>query len=103
MAAVTQTRLAGHWPFAEVRYEEDALPVRVSLQAWTPVIPGDANDSNIPVALFELTLTNPAGQPIDVGTAMTGTRQIRVKVYPKGSPPNLELHRTNSRFKTYSP
>lgn len=71
LTAVTQTRLAGHWPFVEVRYEDDTLPVRASLQAWTPVIPGDADDSNIPVALFELTLTNLIGQPVEVGAAMS--------------------------------
>lgn len=66
-----QSCLAGHWPFAEVRYEDRTLPVEARLQAWTPVIPGNARDANIPVAFFELTLKNTSGQPVEVGAALS--------------------------------
>ncbi|HID95474.1 MAG TPA: hypothetical protein EYP53_05380 [Candidatus Latescibacteria bacterium] len=47
----------GHFPVADLEYCLD-LPIRIGLRAFTPFIPGDAQISNTPVALFELELAN---------------------------------------------
>ncbi len=47
----------GHYPVADLEYE-CLLPVRVALRAWAPFIPGDAEASNTPGAVFELHLHN---------------------------------------------
>jgi len=47
----------GHYPVADLEFETDA-PVSVGLRAWAPFLPGDAEASNTPGAIFELHLRN---------------------------------------------
>ena len=51
----------GHFPVADMEYDLDA-PVDVRLRAWSPFIPGDVHNSNIPGAIFEVRLQNPGDQ-----------------------------------------
>lgn len=52
----------GHYPVADVEYDTTA-PVQVGLRAWSPFIPGDAERSNLPAAVFEVHLRNPGNEP----------------------------------------
>ena len=47
----------GHYPVADLEYETNA-PVGVGLRAWAPFLPGDAEASNLPGAVFEVHLRN---------------------------------------------
>jgi hypothetical protein len=55
--APRNVRYWGHFPVADLEYETDC-PVAVSLRAWSPFIPGDMVDSNVPAAVFEVSLHN---------------------------------------------
>lgn len=55
---VARTEFAGTYPFATVRYLDDDLPVEVSLEAFTPMVPLDAGRSSIPAALFTFRVSN---------------------------------------------
>ena len=52
-----EIRYFGHFPVADLEYDIDS-PVGISLRAWAPFIPGDYADSNIPGAVFEVSLHN---------------------------------------------
>jgi non-lysosomal glucosylceramidase len=56
---VSGTEFGGTYPFATVRYLDPALPVDVALEAFTPLVPLDAERSSIPAALFTFTISNP--------------------------------------------
>ncbi|HUZ46843.1 MAG TPA: GH116 family glycosyl hydrolase [Terriglobia bacterium] len=47
----------GHYPVADLEYELDG-PLSAGLRAWAPFIPGDAELSNIPGAVFEVHVRN---------------------------------------------
>ena len=47
----------GHFPVADLEYETDA-PISVGMRAWAPFLPGQAAESNIPAAVFEVHLRN---------------------------------------------
>ena len=47
-------RFTGAYPFARVDFEDDALPVEVSLEAFNPFVPMDVDDSSLPVAVLPL-------------------------------------------------
>ena len=47
----------GHYPVADLQYQTTA-PVMVSLRAWSPFLPGQAEESNTPGAIFEVHLHN---------------------------------------------
>ncbi len=54
----------GRAPIARLRYEEPALPVAVSLTAWSPFIPHQPRDSGLPGAIFTFELTNHGHTPV---------------------------------------
>lgn len=55
--SVNKIHYFGHFPIVDIEYEIEG-PVRVSLRAWSPFIPGDAAASNVPAAVFEVWLHN---------------------------------------------
>ena len=55
----------GEFPFAEVRFADQAIPLDVSLVAWNPFIPLDDKDSGIPCAILEYTLHNTSSHAVD--------------------------------------
>lgn len=61
---VARTEFGGTYPFATVRYLDEALPVAVSLEAFTPLVPLDTDRSSIPAALFTFSITNTDQLPI---------------------------------------
>src|SRR5262249_53269995 len=54
------------YPLARLEFHEPGLPVRVSLEAYTPFVPLNPEDSGIPCAVFNYTLENLTDQPLDV-------------------------------------
>lgn len=59
----------GEYPFAQVNFESKRLPVRVSLEAYNPFIPSNADDSGFPAAILRYTLRNTTKKPVDVSLA----------------------------------
>ena len=59
----------GEYPFAFVDFEDDRMPVSVSLEAFTPLIPLDAEDSGIPCAILTYTVENTAADVVDLALA----------------------------------
>jgi uncharacterized protein (DUF608 family) len=55
----------GEFPFAEIRFADQAVPLDVSLIAWNPFIPLDDKNSGIPCAILEYTLHNTSSKPVD--------------------------------------
>ena len=58
--------LHGEYPIAEIDFTDDRLPVEVSLRAFTPLVPLDADESGIPAAVLRYIVTNTADVPVDV-------------------------------------
>ncbi|MCX6047355.1 MAG: GH116 family glycosyl-hydrolase [Chloroflexi bacterium] len=48
----------GEYPLAELTYHEDRFPGQVKLLAFNPLIPLNDQDSSIPAAFFEFSITN---------------------------------------------
>jgi len=53
----------GHYPILDIEYEQD-LPVQAGLRCFSPFLPGEANVSNIPGAVFEVRLRNTQDRPV---------------------------------------
>jgi len=56
--------LTGAYPFATLDFQDPSLPVQVSLEAYTPLVPLDADDSGLPCAIFTYTVTNPGPERV---------------------------------------
>jgi uncharacterized protein (DUF608 family) len=64
-------RFTGIYPIAEITFEDDSLPLAISIEAFTPFIPLEADDSSIPVAIFRYRLTNRTTRPVDAAIAFS--------------------------------
>ncbi len=49
----------GEFPMAQLTFQDDTFPGQVSLEAFNPFIPTNADDSGLPAAFFEISITNP--------------------------------------------
>ncbi|WP_096714234.1 GH116 family glycosyl-hydrolase [Microbacterium sp. SZ1] len=58
--------LHGEYPVVDVDFTDDTLPVDVSLHAFTPLVPLDADESGIPAAVLRYRVTNPGPVPVVV-------------------------------------
>jgi non-lysosomal glucosylceramidase len=56
----------GEYPFAWIDFEDDRLPVQVSMMAYNPFIPLNVEDSGLPAGIFEFTITNPGSASVEV-------------------------------------
>ena len=79
--APRQIHYFGHYPVVDIEYELER-PLGVGLRAWSPFLPGDAETSNTPAAVFEVRLRNTSG------VRQTGTLAFS---FP-GIPPIAVLH-----------
>lgn len=61
----------GAYPFAEIAFEDETVPVGVVLEAFNPMIPLEVDDSSLPVAIFRYRLSNRASVPVDVAMAFS--------------------------------
>ncbi|GLV54634.1 hypothetical protein KDH_14810 [Dictyobacter sp. S3.2.2.5] len=61
---VERTTFTGNYPFARIAYEDAQLPVEVSLEAYSPFVPLDAESSGLPAILFTFTIRNRWAQAV---------------------------------------
>ena len=65
-AAMSSLTFRGEYPFGWFELEEPNLPVEISLEAFSPLIPLDSKNSAIPCAVFNITAKNNSGGPVKV-------------------------------------
>ncbi len=70
------TRLASavftaEYPLAHIDFEESVLPVRVELDAFSPFIPHEPDDSGLPVGILRYRVSNANHEPATVGIAFS--------------------------------
>ena len=68
---LASARFTGSYPFAHIEFEDEGLPLRVGLEAFNPFVPGDPEDSGIPVAMFLWTLTNGQRRAVQATVALS--------------------------------
>ena len=63
---VAGSTMLGEYPIVWVTFEDPHLPVQVCLEAYTPLIPLNAEDSGLPGAYLTYTVSNASHEPVDV-------------------------------------
>ena len=68
---MTGARFTGAYPFAEIAFEDDSLPVSVTLEAFNPFVPLSVDDSSLPVAIVRYRLANRTAGRVDAALAFS--------------------------------
>lgn len=63
------SEMSAEYPFAEVKFTDPDLPVNVRMEAFTPFIPLNADDSGIPGAYIRYRVKNPGKKSVLVSVA----------------------------------
>lgn len=66
LSGVDTIRTTASFPFADLDFGQDGLPLKVSLRAWSPFIPGNVKDSALPVAFFDFDIRSTDDRPVEV-------------------------------------
>lgn len=61
--------MKGEYPLLWINFEDDTMPIKVSLEAFTPFIPLNPEDSGLPSAILRYTVKNTAKDYVDVTIA----------------------------------
>ena len=69
LVRLANATFTGEFPLARIDFADPALPVRVSLEAFTPFIPHEPDESGLPVAILRYRVTNPGAAPAKVSIA----------------------------------
>jgi len=59
----------GEYPLGTVTYRDPGLPVEVQLEAFSPFIPLNTDDSSLPATVMRFTVKNTGAQPLEVELA----------------------------------
>lgn len=59
------------YPFGQVKLEDKSLPVKATVGAFNPLIPGNTDDSSIPMAILCYRVKNTSDKPINIAIAGT--------------------------------
>jgi beta-glucosidase 2, glycosyl-hydrolase family 116 N-term len=60
-----QITFTGQYPIGQVDYRAGGFPVTARLEAFSPFIPGNVDDSTLPVTVLACTLTNTSSRPVE--------------------------------------
>jgi len=69
----------GEYPIATVNYADPAVPLTVKLEAFSPFIPLNTDDSSLPATVFQFTVTNPSATPVQA--TLTGELENGICLY----------------------
>lgn len=61
-----EARFEAKFPFANIRLQDDAVPLDVALTGWSPFAPGDADNASLPVACLEYQFVNRHSSHLDL-------------------------------------
>jgi uncharacterized protein (DUF608 family) len=59
----------GEFPLAWIDFRDELLPVKVTLEAYSPFIPGNADDSGLPIAVLHWQIANDSDKTVEVSLA----------------------------------
>ena len=68
-AGFPQVRFCGEYPIGEVVYAAEGFPLAITLQAFSPFIPLNPDDSALPATLLQYTLKNTSAAPVEATLA----------------------------------
>jgi non-lysosomal glucosylceramidase len=79
LSRLESATFTGEYPIAHIDFEDRSLPVKVELDAFSPFIPHEPDDSGLPVAILRYRVTNPGKEAVSVGIAFSIENPVNTK------------------------
>ncbi|MFZ0690197.1 MAG: GH116 family glycosyl-hydrolase [Acidobacteriaceae bacterium] len=71
LSRLESATFTGEYPLAHIDFDDHSLPVNVALDAFSPFIPHEPDDSGLPVAILRYRVTNPGPTAAQVAIAFS--------------------------------
>jgi len=79
LSRLESATFTGEYPLAHIDFHDRSLPVKVELDAFSPFIPHEPDDSGLPVAILRYRVTNPSPAAARVGIAFSIENPVTTK------------------------
>jgi uncharacterized protein (DUF608 family) len=91
----------GEFPRARIDFHDDRLPVKIRLEAGTPFIPLDADESGLPLAVLRYRVRNVSHSPVMASIALSIENPVRPTAANdrEHTEARINEHRTSNRMK----
>ncbi|HEX4810112.1 MAG TPA: GH116 family glycosyl-hydrolase [Bryobacteraceae bacterium] len=95
LSRLESAKFTGEYPLARIDFEDRSLPVRISLEAFSPFIPHEADESGLPVAHLRYRVRNPGSVEATVSIAFSIDNPMKGQNEPvvSNSLDGLMMHR----------
>ena len=98
------------YPFGQVNLEDKTMPVKVKIKGFNPLIPTDADNSGLPIAILTYEITNTSNKSIEVAVCGSirnfigkngkqNTSDWKGDVIPVGAKKNRNAYRVSENFR----
>ena len=87
----------GAYPLAHIAFEDRAMQEKVELEAFSPFIPHEPDDSGLPVAILRYRVTNPKSTNATVSIAWSLENPVKAGS-PADPDPRQNTYQSNSRI-----
>ncbi|MGD8238949.1 MAG: GH116 family glycosyl-hydrolase, partial [Armatimonadota bacterium] len=64
LTGVDRIEYEGRFPFVNMRFSDEQMPLDIELEAFSPFIPHDVKNSSLPAAIFNFTVTSRSEKPV---------------------------------------
>jgi len=81
----------GEYPVGTVEYKDSAIPVQITLQAFSPFIPLNTDDSSLPASIMRFSVHNTSDAPMEA--VLTGVLENGVCLNHRTSVPGIRRNR----------
>jgi non-lysosomal glucosylceramidase len=98
LSRLESATFTGEYPLAHIDFQDRTLPVKIALDAFSPFIPHEPDDSGLPVAILRYQVTNPGNSPAEVAIAFSVDNPLSAQGDVAGS---ARQHGTGGRQNEY--
>jgi uncharacterized protein (DUF608 family) len=102
LSRLQSATFTGEYPLAHIDFEEPTLPVKVELDAFSPFIPHEPDDSGLPVAILRYRVTNPGPATAKVAIAFSIDNPVNTGVDNSGAAARRGSGGRQNDFRTVS-
>lgn len=98
VARFARSRFSGEYPIGSIRFSDPALPVEVESTFYTPLIPLDPDESGLPVAIFDVVITNISDGDVEAAVSASMINPVgEVTRDPWGAPAGTRFGTARNR------